>query len=116
MTECDFILSFTSYDFEPVSVDALKAWIYEVWKNEVYVIGPLLPSDPTSYGFASDNSNMSSEIQTFLAKSLKDHGEKLVVLVSTITRVYDCNLSDYKLDLFRNGILTDRVHIPRRSH
>ncbi|KAH9476214.1 Anthocyanidin 3-O-glucosyltransferase [Psilocybe cubensis] len=83
LQECNSVFSLTAEDFEPVSVDALKSWILEEWDKEVFVVGPLLPSKPTTYGIESDGGgHESSEIQDFLTKTLKLHGEKSLVLIS----------------------------------
>lgn len=84
---CDAVFSLTAYDFEPVSVDAFKSWIAEEWNKEVYAVGPLLASKPTTYGIASDSTIISSEVETFLDKSLKEYGEKSLVLVSSNNRL-----------------------------
>ncbi|PPQ87580.1 hypothetical protein CVT25_006080, partial [Psilocybe cyanescens] len=98
LKECDVGFSLSAYDFEPESIDALKSWFAEEWKKEVYTVGPLLASKPTTSSVAPDiktiangngNSNghsngdpSSSEIQAFLEKSLKEYGEKSLVLIS----------------------------------
>lgn len=63
-------------------MDALKAWFAKEWNKDVYTVGPLLASKPTKYGVSSNNGSLSSEIEVFLDKSLKQYGEKSLVLVS----------------------------------
>lgn len=86
LKECDAAFSLSAYDFEPVSLDALTSWFAE-WNKEVYTIGPLLPSRPTTYGISSDSSQSSGEVQEFLEKALKEYGQKSVVLVRSINRL-----------------------------
>lgn len=80
------MFSLCSYDFEPASLDAMKSWINAEWNKEVYILGPLLPSKPTTYGIASGNTPLSSEVEVFLDKSLEEYGPKSVAMVSSINR------------------------------
>ena len=69
----------TSYDYEPVSLDAMKQWFSDM-KKEVHVLGPLLPS---VYGTKTHNGEegTSSDIETFLGEMVAQHGENSVFFV-----------------------------------
>lgn len=79
LREGDAVFLTSSYSLEGETLDAVKTWFKE-WNQEVYTIGPLLP---TGYGIVQENDRGSSEIREFLDKALLEHGENSVTLVSS---------------------------------
>ena len=74
--ECDAIILNTSYDYEDVSLTAIKQWLSSMQK-ELHAVGPLLPT-----GFGTDNEEGTSiDIVTFLEEMLVQHGKRSVFLV-----------------------------------
>lgn len=74
----------------------MKSWFAEEWNKEVYTVGPLVPSKPTTYMIAApEKSSLSSDIEAFLDKSLKEYGEKSLVLVTSINKFVAVSLITY---------------------
>lgn len=83
----------TSYTMEGETLEAVKSWFSD-WKQEVYVVGPLLPA---GYGVVKESDRGSTDTREFLERTLVKHGEKSVTLVSSIDRfslVYLNHLND----------------------
>lgn len=80
LKECDAVLTTSAYALEAESLEGLRSWFSE-WKKDLYVIGPLLPSE---YGrVAADSAPGFPETREFLDKALAEHGERSVMLVSS---------------------------------
>ncbi|PPQ73094.1 hypothetical protein CVT25_007907 [Psilocybe cyanescens] len=79
LRDSDAVISASAHDFEPESLEAFKSWFKE-WNKEVYTVGPLIPSKPTTFLIPSNNAQGS--IEQFLDKALKDYGPKSAVLIS----------------------------------
>ncbi|KAH9476220.1 UDP-glucosyltransferase 45 [Psilocybe cubensis] len=82
LASCDAAFSFSAYDLEKDSIDAMRSWFSEEWNKKLYTVGPLFASNPTTYGMVSDSNNSSSDIEAFLDKSLKERGKNSLVLIS----------------------------------
>ena len=69
----------TSYNYESVSLDALKEWFASMQK-EIHILGPLLPA---GYGTQTQNAEEGAggDIETFLEKMLVQHGRQSVFFV-----------------------------------
>jgi hypothetical protein len=77
--ECDAVIVTTSYNYESVSLDAMKQWLSGIQK-EIHVLGPLLPP---GYGIETQNTEegASVDIETFLGEMLGQHGKRSVFFV-----------------------------------
>ncbi|KAH9476237.1 UDP-glycosyltransferase 84A1 [Psilocybe cubensis] len=78
LREADACFVTSSYLFEADSINALKTYFSEL-KQDVFVIGPLLPS---GYGIVSESARGSRETQEFLDKTQLRFGERSVTLIS----------------------------------
>ncbi|PPQ89303.1 hypothetical protein CVT25_000370 [Psilocybe cyanescens] len=79
LRDSDAVISASAHDFEPESLEAFKSWFKE-WNKEVYTVGPLIPSRPTTFLIPSNNGQGS--IEQFLDRALADYGPKSAVLIS----------------------------------
>ena len=69
----------TSYNYESISLDAMKRWLSGI-RKEVHVLGPLLPP---GYGIETQKTEegASVDIETFLGEMLAQHGKRSVFFV-----------------------------------
>ncbi|KAF9559428.1 UDP-Glycosyltransferase/glycogen phosphorylase [Agrocybe pediades] len=76
--DCDGVLAINAEALESESITAMRKW-FSSWDNEVYAIGPLLPS---GYGAQEQSDRGATEIKEFLERMLEQYGKRSVILVS----------------------------------
>ncbi|KAH9476166.1 UDP-glucosyltransferase 45 [Psilocybe cubensis] len=81
LRDSDVIISGSAQDFEPETLEAFKSWFTE-WNKKVYVVGPLIPSKPTTFVIPSNDAQNTGLVETFLDKALAEHGRLSTVLLS----------------------------------
>lgn len=84
LSQCDGFMVNSPECFEPEAIDAFRKWFVDT-NRQFFVVGPLLP--PISKQATENEKKMSAkskDIVTFLDTTLKTHGEKSVLYVSTL--------------------------------
>jgi hypothetical protein len=85
----DGIVSISSEVFEPLCTAAMRSWFGD---RKVYAMGPLLPPGFVDTGLSDvskqrelDVASQGHEIQEFLDRIHKSHGDRSVIYVNTST-------------------------------
>lgn len=105
LRDSDVVISASAHDFEPESLAAFKSWFKE-WNKEVYTVGPLIPSKPTTFVVPSNNARGSGLVEKFLDKAFAEYGPKSAVLVSSMSSTSRYLFMKYRrLDLIRVPVL-----------
>lgn len=76
------------YQFE--AIEALRKWLAETGNRELYVVGPLVPSEfrdargdsSSAKSFELAMTESGSRFQAFMEKTMKTHGKQSLIYVS----------------------------------
>ncbi|KAF9557510.1 UDP-Glycosyltransferase/glycogen phosphorylase [Agrocybe pediades] len=79
LQECDGVFAVNTPDFEGEAISAIRAWLTDDLKKEVYAVGPILP---LGYGVKGQSDRGATDIKDFLDRMLETHGKKSTMLIS----------------------------------